>query len=77
MHFRLSHLLLREDLPPELRQCRGAILYSQTGTLNSSFSYLSGQPSDVEPGLGTLHMSLLHQTLTINQIPSSEQHDHY
>ena len=72
-HFRLSHLFLSEDLPPELRQRRRASVHSQNGALSSS-SYPSGQPNTVESDLGTLHMSLPHQTLTINQIPSSEQH---
>lgn len=63
-HFRLSHLFLSEDLPPELRQRRRASVHSQNGALSSS-SYPSGQPNTVESDLGTLHMSLPHQTLTI------------
>ena len=54
-------------------QRRRASVHSQNGALSSS-SYPSGQPNTVESDLGTLHMSLPHQTLTINQIPSSEQH---
>ena len=49
-------------------------MHSQNSALSSS-SYPSGQPNTVESVyIGTLHMSLPHRTVTINQIPSSEQH---
>ena len=65
-HFRLSGLFLREDLPPEMRHCRGATVHSQSSAPGSS-SYPSGQPNIVETVVGSSKLSPSHHTLSINQ----------
>ena len=65
-HFRLSGLFLREDLPPEMRQRRGATVHSQSSAPGSS-SYPSGQPNIVETTVDSSKLSPSHHTLSINQ----------